>query len=166
MQSDLLTGYCVSRREQRRSLRTNVLRFWHLWLSRQTYGYRRYILDARSAFSARLKKEIYYMAGLYGLSRSFYAYLSDNGTTYQVALTNDDAASGGFSTSVSPGFYPVFPRGWVMRKLYGIASSGVRTKIPVASASGSTWTSPVTFTKNSIPFIAMGAIGERRINRS
>ena len=50
------------------------------------------------------------MATLYGLNRDFYAYISDNGTTYQVALTADYAVAGGFGSAVAYGTNPVFPR--------------------------------------------------------
>lgn len=106
------------------------------------------------------------MATLYGLGRNFYAYLSDDGNTYQVAITNDDATAGGFATAVVPGLYPPLPRGWRMRILYGVNGSVGRTKIPVASASLSQWTTPASFTKHSQTFEPEGARGEHRFTRS
>ena len=105
------------------------------------------------------------MPGLYGLSRSFYAYKSDNGTQYQVALTNDDAAAGGFGSAIAYGSKPVFPRGWKMRIQYG-SNMDVRTKTPVADPASSQWTAPSTFSKNSVTFSAEGCIGEKRTAKS
>lgn len=106
------------------------------------------------------------MATLYGLSRDFYAYISDDGTTYQVAITNDDAVAGGFGTSITPNSLSGYPRGWRMRKQYGQSVSNGRTKTPVADRTSSQWTAPSTFTKHSITFIAEGSIGERRTTKS
>ena len=106
------------------------------------------------------------MAGLYGLGRNFYAYFSDTGTTYQVAITNDDAAAGDFGSPVTPGTYPSLPRGWRMRIQYGVSSTGIRTKIPVASYASTGWVEPAPFTKNSVTFNPEGSRGEQRYTRS
>lgn len=103
---------------------------------------------------------------LYGLTRHFYAYVSDDGNTYQVALTDDDAFAGSFGGSVPAGTNPVFPRGWRMRKQYGISSGGVRTKVPVSTPTVTQWITPSTFTKKSVVFTAEGSIGERRTTKS
>jgi hypothetical protein len=107
--------------------------------------------------------------GLYGLARHFYAYVSDDTTTYQVALTDDDAVAGGFGTAISYGSLPVFPRGWKMRLQYGVGTVGgnpVRTKTPVASPVATQWTAPSTFSKKSVTFTAEGCIGEKRTAKS
>lgn len=103
---------------------------------------------------------------LYGLTRNFYAYISDDGNTYQVAITDDDASAGGFTSPVAPGTNPVYPRGWRMRKMYGLSSGGIRTKTPVASPFSTQWTAPTTFPKKGVTFNAEGAIGERRTTKS
>jgi len=106
------------------------------------------------------------MSTLYGLSRNFYAYTSDDGTDYQVALTVDDAAAGGFGSSVNPGVNPGFPRGWRMRIQYGTNATYGRTKTPVKDPASTQWTAPSSFSKHSQTFVAEGCIGEKRINRS
>ena len=106
------------------------------------------------------------MATLYGLNRNFYAYISDNGTTYQVALTADDAVAGGFGSAVAYGINPVFPRGLKMRIQYGINATYGRTKTPVANVGSAQWTAPSTFTKKSQTFTAEGCIGEKRTAKS
>jgi len=106
------------------------------------------------------------MATLYGLNRNFYAYISDNGTTYQVALTADDAVAGGFGSPVAYAANPVYPRGWKMRIQYGVNGTYGRTKTPVSSPSGSQWTAPSTFSKHGQTFAAEGCIGEKRTAKS
>jgi hypothetical protein len=109
--------------------------------------------------------------GLYGLARGFYSYTSDNGQLYQVAMTQDDATAGSFASTVY-GTYPSLPRGWKMRKAYGVGSvSGnpVRTKIPLNSPTNSLWVAGTgTFSKgpSSTTFTAEGFIGEKRTAKS
>jgi hypothetical protein len=104
---------------------------------------------------------------LYGLNRGFYAYASDNGTTYQVAITADDASAGSFGAAVAYGANPVYPRGWKMRHCYGISSGGVRTKIPLNSLANTIYAgSATTFTKHSVSFTVEGIIGEKRTAKS
>jgi hypothetical protein len=106
------------------------------------------------------------MATLYGLGRGFYAYVSDDGNTYQVAITANDASTGGFGAAVAYGSLPVYPRGWKMRVQYGLSSGGIRTKWPVATT-GTQWASPVNTTaKNGIAFVPQGSVGEKRTAKS
>lgn len=102
---------------------------------------------------------------LYGLTRNFYAYTSDNTTQYQVALTDDDAVAGGFGDAVPYGTFPVFPRGWKMRLQYGKFGT-IRTKTPVADPTSTQWTAPSAFTKKTVVFTAEGSIGEKRTAKS
>jgi hypothetical protein len=106
------------------------------------------------------------MPGLYGLTRDFYAYISDDTNTYVVALTDNDAVSGGFGDAVAANAYPGYPRGWKMRIQYGVSGDGIRTKIPVSDPTSAIWTSPSEFTKNAIEFVAEGSRGEKRFTRS
>lgn len=119
-----------------------------------------------SLVSVLVGLEGFLMATLYGLSRNFYAYISDNGTTYQVAVTDNDAAAGGFGSPVAYGSLPVYPRGWKMRKQYGISSGNGRTKTPVADPASAQWTAPSTFLKHGATFAAEGSIGEKRTAKS
>jgi hypothetical protein len=98
-----------------------------------------------------------------GLARDFYAYHSDDGNVYNVATDVDNGAANG-ATSVAPGANPTFPRGWVMRHVYGNAS-GVRTKLPILLPTNTLYTSGGTFSKASLTFTVEGKIGEKRMNR-
>jgi len=104
---------------------------------------------------------------LYGLSRVFAGYTSDNGTQYQVAITLDDSTAGGFSI-VPYGSLPSLPRGWKMRKVYGVSSTGIRTKVPVATPTTALYTAGGAFTKGpgSVSFNTEGIIGEKRTAKS
>jgi hypothetical protein len=106
------------------------------------------------------------MAGLYGLGRAFYAYTSDDTNVYEVALTNDDAAAGGFGSAVPQGTNPVYPRGWRMRKCYGVTDAGVRTKTPLNANTNTNYTAGGTFTKKDTEFTVEGIIGEKRTARA
>lgn len=102
---------------------------------------------------------------LYGLTRHFYQYLSDDGDVYQVALTDDDAAAGTFGSPVAANTNPPLPRGWKMRIMYGVNGTS-RTKTPMASPAQSDWVTPSAFTKKAVVFAAQGARGECRFNKT
>jgi len=102
---------------------------------------------------------------LYGLTRNFYPYTSDNGNLYQVALTTDDAAAGGFGDPEPAGTNPTFPRGWKMRIQYGV-NGATRTKTPVATPALEQWTAPTTFTKKAVVFQTQGCRGEQRYDKT
>lgn len=104
---------------------------------------------------------------LYGLNRAFYSYTSDNGTSYQVALTADDASAGGFGAAIAYGSLPTYPRGWKLRKAYGLAAGPIRTKIPLNAPSNGIYTGgTTTFTKHAVTFNVEGIIGEKRTAKS
>jgi hypothetical protein len=107
------------------------------------------------------------MSGIYGLGRGFYAYTSDNTKQYQVAITIDDALAGGFSATTY-GTLPAMPRGWKMRKVYGVSSGGFRTSTPVATPTTTLYTSGGTFVKGaaSTSFTSQGIVGEKRSAKS
>ncbi len=106
------------------------------------------------------------MATLYGLSRAFYSYTSDNGTAYQVAITADDASAGAFGSAVVYGSLPTLPRGWKMRHVYGVSGTGIRTKIPCGLPANTNYVSGGTFTKHAVSFTTEGQIGEKRTAKS
>ena len=100
-----------------------------------------------------------------GYNRVFAAYQSDDGTTYMVGTTGDNAAAGGL-TIITPGSgVPSLPRGYVMRHVYGVAPDGSRTKVPIGTATTSLWTSGGSFNKYGITYSSEGKIGEKRTNR-
>lgn len=106
------------------------------------------------------------MAGLYGLTRNFYSYISDAGVNFQVGITDNDAAAGGFGSPIAPNSAFIYPRGWKMRIQYGISTGNGRTKTPVADPTSAQWVTPTTFTKHAIVFTAEGCRGERRTYKS
>jgi hypothetical protein len=104
------------------------------------------------------------MATPYHLQRVCAAYVSDDTITYQVGLSLDNQTAGGFATAL-PGENPSYPRGWVMRHVYGKDTSGNRSKLPIASPSNSLFTDGGSFTKNGTSFTVEGKIGEKRMNK-
>jgi hypothetical protein len=102
---------------------------------------------------------------LYGLTRGFYAYVSDDGNTYNVAITADDADAGDFGDPVAAHAHPTYPRGWKMRIQYGVNGT-TRTKWPVSSVTSDSWTTPVVTTKHAVAFTPEGTRGEQRYTRS
>lgn len=102
---------------------------------------------------------------LYGLQRGFYSYVSDNGTTYTVAITADQASAGSFAGPVNPSLNPALPRGWKMRRVYGVGG-GFRTSTPVGAPTISLYTSGGTFNKHGQAFTSQGIRGEQRYTRS
>jgi hypothetical protein len=100
-----------------------------------------------------------------GYNRVFGTYQSDDGTVYMVGTTGDNAAAGGFSIVLPSAGFPSLPRGYVMRHVYGVASDGSRTKLPIATPATSLWTSGGSFTKYGHTYDSEGKIGEKRTNR-
>lgn len=100
---------------------------------------------------------------LQNLIRNFYEYVADDGVSYQVATTEQNAAVNG-ATPITPGSLPSFPRGWKMRHLYGFDPlDNARTKVPIFHAASTLWQgSTVTFTKNGAGYSVEGKIGEVR----
>ncbi len=106
------------------------------------------------------------MASLYGLTRHFYSYTSDNGTAYQVAITDNDAVAGAFGSAIVYLSLPPLPRGWKMRHVYGVSGTGIRTKVPCSLPANTNYVSGGTFTKNAVSFTTEGQIGEKRTAKS
>lgn len=104
------------------------------------------------------------MADPYHLGRGCYAYVSDDGNTYQVGTSNDNAGAGGFSAA-APGDNPTYPRGWKMRHVYGVDADGNRTKLPIGTPTNSLFLDGGTFDKNGVSFTVEGKIGEKRTNK-
>lgn len=107
------------------------------------------------------------MATVYGLTRHFYVYNSDDGNPYVVALTDDDAVPGGFGTAVAPDSGNPYPRGWKMRYWLGKDPiTFITTKIPVFRNDDPIWVSHSSFVKHAVTFNGGGKIGERRFNKN
>lgn len=103
-------------------------------------------------------------------NRHFYAYVSDDGNTYQIATTDVNAAAGGFGSPLLPGAFPTYPRGWKVRIAYGAAISGggaiARTSIPIATPTLFASAGGTSFSKYGISYGINGLRGENRFNRS
>jgi hypothetical protein len=102
-----------------------------------------------------------------GDSFGYYAYISDNGNTYNVRLSTADAAAGGFGAEVAALSNPGWP--WHKRDLRHVtgadsANAYLHGRLKVATAanalfkSGGTWTNSVTEKTYNV----QGAEGERR----
>lgn len=105
------------------------------------------------------------MAGTYsGLGRAFTTYISDDTNSYQLATSIDNILANS-GTDIEPGAHPTYPRGWVARHVYGVATSGARTKLPILDPSSSLFVTGGTFTKNTVEFTVEGKIGEKRMNK-
>lgn len=96
-----------------------------------------------------------------GQTFAFYNYLSDDGKTYQVKLSADDAAAGVFGSPVSvSAAWPYGRRN--MRHIWGKSNAGKRTSLPCASPLQSNWVLPATFNLQGVTYAPEGAIGEKR----
>lgn len=104
------------------------------------------------------------MASPYGLQRGAYEYQSDDGNTYQVGLSEVNGTQGDFATA-TVGALPGYPRGWVMRHVYGVSSTGARNKLPCSNTGHTGFLSGGSFTKNGVAFTIEGKIGEKRTNK-
>jgi len=96
-----------------------------------------------------------------GLARAWGAYVSDDGNTYNVGVSVDNESAGGLSASTA-GANPAYPRGFVMRHVYGVASDGTRTKVPCGEPSTALYVSGTSFSKGGKTFTVEGRIGEKR----
>jgi len=105
------------------------------------------------------------------LTRDWYAYTSDDTAVYQIGTTDSNAAAQSGTVTPDPvGTNPVYPRGWVMRHVYGEAIvTGVlyRTKLPVFDPTDDIWVgaTTTTFVKNGCTYNIEGRIGEKRVNK-
>jgi hypothetical protein len=72
-------------------------------------------------------------------------YESDDGNTYALKVDADYAAAAerGWTAPAAPGT-PIYPRGWIPRKVTGIDPSGQRREALVASVAADLWTSAAT----------------------
>lgn len=96
-----------------------------------------------------------------GLARDWGEYTSDDGNAYNVGLSMDNLSQGGFPAA-TPGSNPAYPRGFVMRHVYGVASDGTRARVPIASAGDALFIAGTSFTKGGKSFDVEGRIGEKR----
>lgn len=98
------------------------------------------------------------------LTRGFFAYKSDDGTTYNIGTTlaNGSAQS---ATPVAAGANPAYPRGFKVRHVFGKSSGGLKTRIPVLDPAATMWTAGGSVTKDSVTYTVEGKIGEKRVYR-
>ena len=110
--------------------------------------------------------------GLYK-NLGLYVYNSDDGTTYNVGITAQEATAGGF-TAAAAGEQADFPKAWRMRYVLGyyITGTGVSfRKLPIASNTNPLYTgdqATFTITDNqggSFTYTRTGEFGEKRANR-
>lgn len=97
-----------------------------------------------------------------GDSFGFWNYDSDDGNTYAVKLSALTAAAGGFTEADLEGanFYPYGPKN--MRHVWGVADTGKRARIPLATNSNAKFVSLGTFSLHGVDYKIEGAIGEAR----
>lgn len=99
-----------------------------------------------------------------GLKRDAYEYQSDDTHTYQVGLALENGGEGGFSVA-TVGANPSYPRGWQMRRVYGVAADGTRSELPIASPSNTLFVNGGSFSKGGVSFTIEGKRGEHRFNK-
>ena len=104
------------------------------------------------------------MPSPYHLDRGYAAYVSDDGNTYNIGTTNDNIDANS-ATAVAADANPAYPRGFVMRHVYGVASTGKRTKLPILDPTNELWTTGTTFSKNAVSYDVQGRIGEKRTRK-
>ena len=89
-----------------------------------------------------------------------YVYNSDTLTTRIVGLSTLVAAVGGFTGGSGE---LTFPRGWKMRRVYGVNNVGAHASVPVASNGNGLYTGATTsFTIHSSSYLCQGRTGEIR----
>lgn len=98
------------------------------------------------------------------LTRGFFAYVGDDSNTYNIGTTLANGTVNG-ATPVAAGANPAYPRGFVVRHIFGKSAGGLRTKVPILAASNTLWLSGGTFTKDSVSYTVEGKIGEKRVYR-
>ena len=107
-------------------------------------------------------------APIYPMQRSFYPYISDDTTTYEIATTVENGTTINGGTPQEAGTDPTYPRGWVPRRIQGVfvdSGSGkvYRTHVPILDPANTKWVGSVTtFSKGGETFNIQGRIGERR----
>jgi hypothetical protein len=99
------------------------------------------------------------------LKRGFYAYLSDDGNTYQVGLSLGVANSGAFPDAAE-GDHPGYPIGWKMRHVSCKDGTGQRCSIPISGNSDSRYVSGGLLDHNGNTFVIQGRIGERMTSKN
>jgi hypothetical protein len=93
----------------------------------------------------------------------FFQYTSDNGSEYSLKLSVDVANQGGFTTQVSPSAAVPFPFGPKnVRHVWGVTSSGKRTRLPIATSDFGLYVSGGSFTLAAGTYAVEGQIGEKR----
>ena len=92
----------------------------------------------------------------------FYNYISDDGATYAVKLSDNVAGQGGFiqASGTPTNGYPYGPKN--MRHVWGEAADGLRARIPIASAGNTKFTTGGDFTLHGVSYTIQGRIGEQR----
>src|SRR5208337_2148238 len=95
-------------------------------------------------------------------------YQSDDGNSYNVGLSSQNVAAGGFSPSPA-GSIPNYPKSWRMRHVIGIAptDSSLKHKLPIATTGVSLWTElsgtfSIIYLSGSQVFNLSGRLGEKR----
>jgi hypothetical protein len=103
------------------------------------------------------------MAVAHDLTRDAFAYTSDDTTVYQLGTTKQNGIAQS-ATPINSGDEDIFPRGWVPRLVYGISSTGAKTKLPIFTPSNTLWTGGAggTFTKDGVTYDVVGCRGEQR----
>jgi hypothetical protein len=94
----------------------------------------------------------------------FYAYLSDDTSTYAVKLADAVASSGGFTTQVNVRAVGPFPYGAKgLRHVYAQnPTTGARVKIPIQNPSFGPYTDGGTIPFRGVNYNVEGAFGERQ----
>lgn len=101
-----------------------------------------------------------------------YLYVSDNGTTYTLGVSDPNASAGGFGAA--PGGSVInYPKPWRTRHVWGFhednTNGSSRHKLPVATrttgvfVNGTQFT--ITYLLGAANFLIFGRIGEKRPNR-
>jgi len=94
---------------------------------------------------------------------NFYEYTSDDTTIYALKLSAAVAEIAGFTTLANPRSAKVWPyHAKNCRHVYGMDSSGKRTKVPIATPAFALYVSGGTFTLAGDIYNCEGAIGEKR----
>jgi len=89
-----------------------------------------------------------------------FLYASDSGVDKTVGLSTLVAAVGGFTATAG---LIDFPRGWKMRRVYGVNATGSHASVPIAHNGDGLYTgSTATFTIHSSTYDCQGRIGEKR----
>ena len=100
----------------------------------------------------------------HSLNRAFYQYVSDNGTTYSLATTVQNGNVNSATGSPVP-ITSRYLKGWTCRFIFGQASTGEVTQVPIFSATNPLFVGTSTsFTKDGTSYAVTGRIGEQRGN--